>query len=63
MLMYYLHTHPQAKSRYTTSDMQLYVDSDAAYLVAPKEKSRISGYFYLSNAYNLTNKTPSPTLN
>ncbi len=43
MLMDYLHTHHNAKIRYKASDMQLYVDSDAAYLVAPKEKSRIAG--------------------
>ena len=47
MLMDYLYTHPQAKIRYTASDMQLYVDSDAAYLVAPKAKSRIGGYFFI----------------
>ena len=45
MLMDYLHTHPDAKTRYHASDMQLYIDSDAAYLVAPKAKSRIAGYF------------------
>ena len=63
MLMDYLSTHPQAKIRYKASDMQMYVDSDAAYLVAPKSKSRIGGYFYLSNQYNKHDKTPSPPLN
>ena len=63
MLMDYLYTHPQAKIRYTASDMQLYVDSDAAYLVAPKAKSRIGGYFYLSNTYKPEDTSPSPTLN
>ena len=48
MLMDYLHTHLDAKSRYHKSDMQLYIDSDTIYLVAPKAKSRVSGYFYLS---------------
>ena len=63
MLMDYLSTHPQAKIRYKASDMQMYVDSDAAYLVAPKSKSRIGGYFYLSNKYNKQDKKPSPPLN
>ena len=48
MLMDYLYTHTGAKIRYKGSNMKLYVDSYAAYLVAPKEKSRIEGYFYLS---------------
>ena len=63
MLMDYLYTHPSAKIRYTASDMQLYVDLDAAYSVAPNATSRIGGYFYLSNAYNPTSKTPTPALN
>ena len=37
--------------------MQLIVDSDAAYLVAPKGKSRIAGFFYCSSP------TVSPPLN
>ena len=49
MLMDYLHTHSDAKIRYHKSDMQLHIDSDAAYLVASKAKSRVSGYFYISN--------------
>ena len=45
MLMDYLHTHPNVRLRYHKSDMQLHIDSDAAYLVAPKAKSRVAGYF------------------
>ena len=63
MLMDYLHTHPNAKIRYHASDMQLYIDSDAAYLVAPKAKSRIAGYFYLSDNFHPTTMHPNPTLN
>ena len=33
---------------YNASDMHLWIDSDAAYLVAPKERSRAVVYFYLS---------------
>ena len=49
MLFDYLNTYPDAEIRFYASDMKLYVDSDAAYLVAPKAKSRISGYSYLSS--------------
>ena len=62
MLLDYLHTHPNAKIRYHASDMQLHIDSDAAYLVAPKEKSRVAGYFYLSNRYD-TQQSTLPKLN
>ena len=47
MLMDYLHTYPNAIIRYTKSDMILYVDSDAAYLVLPKARSRVAGHYYL----------------
>ena len=63
MLIDYLYTHPSAKIRYTASDMQLYVDSDAAYLVAPKAKSRIAGYFHLSSQYTPSSGLPTPHLN
>ena len=63
MLMDYLHTHPKAKIRYNASGMQLYIDSDAAYLVAPKAKSRVAGYFYLSDKYVKNSEQPTPTLN
>ena len=62
MLMEYLHTHHNAEIRYEASDMQLYVDSDAAYLVAPKAKSRISGYLHLGDLY-IANYNLEPTLN
>ena len=41
--------------------MILYIDSDGAYLVAEKAKSRISGYYYLSNKDD--SKIPTPPLN
>ena len=34
--------------------MVLHVDSDAVYLVAPKAKSCIAGYFHLTNHPNVT---------
>ena len=48
-LMDYLHTHPDAVNRFHTSDMILYIESDAAYLVLPKARSRVAIIFYLSN--------------
>ena len=49
MLMDYLWTFPNAKIRYTKSDMILHVDLDAAYLVMPKARSRIAGHFFLGS--------------
>ena len=37
----YAATHPNAEKVYRSSDMILSVDSDAAYLVAPKARSRM----------------------
>ena len=45
MLLDYLSTHPNAKIRYTKLDMILHLDSDAAYLVAPKLRSRVADFF------------------
>ena len=49
MLMDYLWTYPNAKLQYRKSDMVLYVDSNAAYLVLPQARSRIAGHFYLGS--------------
>ena len=48
-LMDYAATYPNAKLRFFASDMILHVDSDAAYLVMPEARSRIAGYYILSN--------------
>ena len=45
-LVDYTDTYLDAFIRYHASDMQLQMDSDAAYLVLPKAKSRIVGYYY-----------------
>ena len=45
--MDYLHTYPNDYIRFYARDMILHIDSDAAYLVAPKSRSRIAGYFHL----------------
>ena len=39
-------TFPNVTLRYHASNMHLHVDSDAAYLVAPKARSRIAGFYY-----------------
>ena len=46
-LLDYLATHPVATIRYYASPMILNVHSDAAYLVAPRARSRASGHFFL----------------
>ena len=45
----YCASNPDAQIIYRASDMQLHIDSDAAYLVAPKARSRAGGYHYLGN--------------
>jgi hypothetical protein len=45
----YCATHPDAVVRYHASDMALHVHSDASYLSETQARSRIGGYFYLSN--------------
>ena len=47
MLMDCLSTHPEAMIRFHASKMKLFVESDAAYLVAPEAKSRIAGYYHM----------------
>ena len=64
----YLATHPHAKIRYVASDMILHVHSDASYLSAPKARSKLGGYFYLSakpkNPYDQPSATNAlPPLN
>ena len=54
-LLDYVNTYQNVAIRYHASDMILRVDTDAAYLVLPKAKSRIAGYFYLgTNNKNAT---------
>ena len=46
--MDYFHTFPNAKLRFYAGDMQLHIESDAAYLVLPGARRRVAGHFYLS---------------
>ena len=45
----YCTTHPEAQIIYRASDMQIHIESDPAYLVAPKGRSRAGGYLYLGS--------------
>lgn len=49
-LLDYAATYPLAIIRFYASDMILAVESDAAYLVLPAAKSRIAGYFHMTNS-------------
>ena len=46
-LLDYANTYKHTRVRFHASDMQLEIDSDAAYLVLPKARSRMAGYFKL----------------
>ena len=63
MLMDYVHTYPHAVIRYYASEMQLHVDSYAAYLVLPKAYSRGAGHFFLSSHTPRNVTTTSPPNN
>jgi hypothetical protein len=52
MLMDYLHTYPNAAIRFYASDMILKICSDAAYLVLPKTKSRVTVHYHLGWKHN-----------
>ena len=44
-LLDYANTYKNAYVRFYTSDMQLHVKIDAAFLILPKIRSRVAGYF------------------
>ena len=46
--------HGTLKLRYHASDMILHVDSDAAYLVLPRARSRLAGHFFFCSDPTLT---------
>jgi hypothetical protein len=56
-LMDYMHTYPNAYIRYYASGMILLIDSDAAYVIAPKSRSRVAGYFYLADHPDISKHT------
>ena len=56
-LLDYVYTYPNGKVRFYASDMCLTVDSDAAYLVLPKARSRIAGHFRLLDLPSKVNRS------
>ena len=48
--MDYLHTHPDTVVRFHASNMILYIEFDADYLVLPQARSHVASIFFLSNA-------------
>lgn len=62
-LLDYIATYPNATIRFYASDMVLHIDSDAAYLVLPNAKSRVAGYFYLSDKPPPPPAIPNPKPN
>ena len=46
-LLNYAVTHPNAKIRYTSSDMILHIHSNASYLSEPRTRSRAGGNYFL----------------
>ena len=63
-LLNYAATHPDATIRYTRSGMILHISSDASYLSEAEARSRVGGFFYLSDPYDPTDKTaPLPKIN
>ena len=63
MLMDYVATQPDAIIGFHASNMCLHIDSNAAYLVQPKARSRAAGHYYLSNNPPSPNIRPTPTPN
>ena len=57
-LLDYSATYPNVTLRYHANDMVLQIHSDAAYLVAPKARSRIAGHFSLGST---TPSSPTPS--
>ena len=57
-LLDYVSTHSNATIRYHASNMILHIDSDAAYLVLPRARSRLAGHFYLSSDLKFTRIIP-----
>ena len=63
-LLDYAATYEDTTLRFYASDMILHMESDAAYLVQPGARSRIAGYFYLSDKPPPnTSVSPTPTPN
>jgi hypothetical protein len=64
-LLNYCATYPNAVIRYKASDMILHIVSDASYLTASGSRSRLGGYFFLSNSTTIPplETDPPPVFN
>ena len=51
-LLNYCSTYPEAVLTYVNSDMVLHIHTNASFLSEPKAKSRVGGYFFISNNTN-----------
>ena len=58
--MDFLAHHPKAKIRFFAWNMQLAVDSNVSFLVAPGAKSRYAGHFYLESHPHPKNYNKEP---
>jgi hypothetical protein len=59
-LLNYATTHPDVVLHYITSNMTLYIHSDASYLSKPKAQSQVGSHFYLSSKpLNPTKRPPT----
>ena len=56
----YAATHPNAKIKFTASDMHLWAHTDASYLSETKARSRAGGFYYLSSKPVLPIKASDP---
>ena len=52
--MDYVFTYPKGYIIYVSSDMILELDSDAAYLIAPKARSTVAGYYHITEDPSIT---------
>ena len=62
-LMDYSSTYKYVTIRYHASDMQVYIDSDAACLVLLKANSRGTCHLYFSSTLNNMKTIPAPVYN
>jgi hypothetical protein len=62
-LLDYAATYPDAVIRYHACGMILHIDTDAAYLVLPKARSRIAGHYFLSDMPPPPPTKPNPRPN
>ena len=51
----YAASHQNSTIRYRASAIQLWIDSDAAYLVSAKARSLVAGYYFLSDRVSTPN--------